>query len=87
MMAYLGIRDTNLWTTLKRSAIFLITLHKLLKESFLASSNDKATCFMARTSMTWMPIQRREIAFYSMLLVFLIAMSGEALAILVDENV
>ena len=48
MMTYLGIRDTNLWTTLERSVIFLIMLHKSLKESFLASNNDMATCLMAR---------------------------------------
>ena len=77
MMAYLGIRETNLWTTLERSAIFLIMLHKSLKESFLASSNDTATCLMARTGLTWMSVQTREIAFYSMLLVFLTATSGE----------
>ena len=81
MMAYLGVRDTNLWTTLERSAIFLIMLHKLLKESFLALGNDMATCLMARTGLTWISVQTREIALYSMLLVFLIATSVEVLAV------
>ena len=72
-------QEHKLMNTLERSVIFLIMLHKSLKESFLASSNNTATCLMARKDLTWMSIQTREIAFYSMLLVFLIATSREVL--------
>ena len=62
------------------SAISLIVLHTSLKESFLASSNNTTTCLMARTGLTWMSIQTRETAFYSILFVFLTATSGDILA-------
>ena len=45
-------QEHKLMNTLERSVIFLIMLHKSLKESFLASSNDTATCLMARTGLT-----------------------------------
>ena len=76
----IGIRDTNLWTTLERPAVFLIMLLKLLKESFLATRNDTATCLMTRTGLMWASVQMREIALYLMSFVILIATSGEALA-------
>ena len=38
----------KLMTTLERSAIFLVILRTSLKESFLSSSNDRATYLTAR---------------------------------------
>ena len=48
----------------------LLDVASYIVESFLDSSNNMVTCLMARTGLTWMSTQTKEITFYSMLLAF-----------------